>query len=166
MRRLIWPVLFLLLIVIQGSLSVFYNGWLAADLSLLAIYSYALLRGEHYGALTGVGVGLLQDAMTVGIFGFHILTRGAVGYIVGLTKDKVFKDNAKYHIMFIGLCSLIIRCCYLVLELIRSGWQGGILPLFLYDTVGYCLGNMLIVVPMVYIIKNIYLWIKKEDISY
>ena len=166
MRRLIWPVLFLLLIVIQGSLSVFYNGWLAADLSLLAIYSYALLRGEQYGTIIGACVGLLQDAMTVGIFGFHIFTRGAIGYIVGLTKDKVFKDNAQYHIMFIGLCSLMIRVCYLFLELIRSSWHIEILPVFLYDTVGYCLGNMLLVVPMVCFIKKIYLWIKKEDISY
>lgn len=166
MRRLIWPVLFLLLILLQGSLSVFYTGWIAVDLSLLAIYSYALLRGEKYGALTGFGVGLLQDAMTVGIFGFHILTRSAVGYFVGLTKEKVFKDNSKYHIVFIGLCSLMIRFCYWWLELIRTDWHWQIFPGFLWDTVGYCLGNMLFVVPVVYIVKRIYLWIKAEDISY
>lgn len=166
MRRLIWPVLFLLLILIQGSFSVFYTGWLAVDLSLLAIYSYALLRGEKYGVLTGAGVGLVQDAMTVGIFGFHIFTRSVVGYLVGLTKEKIFKENSIYHIILIGACSLLIRFCYWWLELIRTDWHWSILPGFLWDTLGYCLGNMLCVVPMVYITKKIYEWIKKEDISY
>lgn len=166
MRRLIWPVLFLLLILIQGSFSVFYTGWLAVDLSLLAIYSYALLRGEKYGVLTGAGVGLVQDAMTVGIFGFHIFTRSVVGYLVGLTKEKIFKENSSYHIILIGACSLLIRFCYWWLELIRTDWHWSIFPGFLWDTLGYCLGNMLCVVPMVYITKKIYEWIKKEDISY
>lgn len=166
MRRLIWPVLFLLLILIQGSFSVFYTGWLAVDLSLLAIYSYALLRGEKYGVLTGAGVGLVQDAMTVGIFGFHIFTRSVVGYLVGLTKEKIFKENSSYHIILIGACSLLIRFCYWWLELIRTDWHWSILPGFLWDTLGYCLGNMLCVVPMVCITKKIYEWIKKEDISY
>ena len=57
MRRLIWPVLFLFLLLLQGSLSVFYTGWLAVDLPLLAVYSYALLRGDIFGAFTGVCVG-------------------------------------------------------------------------------------------------------------
>lgn len=166
MRRLIWPVLFLFLLLLQGSLSVFYTGWLAVDLPLLAIYSYALLRGENFGAFTGVCVGLLQDAMTVGFFGFHILSRGAVGYLVGLTKEKIFKEGTSYHMILIGLCSLLIRFCYLWLELIRADWHWDILPAFLWDTVGYCLGNMLLVVPMYHVVKKIYEWIKKEDISY
>lgn len=93
MRRLIWPVLFLFLMLLQGSMSVYYTGWLSCDLLLLAVYAYALLRGEKAGAVVGGITGLLQDAMTVGIFGFHILSRICVGYIVGLTKEKVFKDN-------------------------------------------------------------------------
>lgn len=46
MRRLIWPVLFLFLMLLQGSMSVYYTGWLSCDLLLLAVYAYALLRGE------------------------------------------------------------------------------------------------------------------------
>lgn len=166
MRRLIWPVLFLFLLLVQGAFSVFYTGWLAVDLPLLAVYSYALMRGEMFGALTGAGIGLLQDAMTVGFFGFHILTRSAVGYLVGSTKEKIFKDSSSYHIIFIGMCSLLIRFCYWWLELIRADWHWDILPAFLWDTVGYCLGNMLLVVPVVHIVKKIYEWIRKEDISY
>ena len=53
MRRLIWPVLFLFLMLLQGSMSVYYTGWLSCDLLLLAVYAYALLRGEKAGAVVG-----------------------------------------------------------------------------------------------------------------
>ena len=89
MRRLIWPVLFLFLMLLQGSMSVYYTGWLSCDLLLLAVYAYAMLRGEKAGAVAGGIIGLPQDAMTVGVFGFHIFSRICVGYIVGLTKEKV-----------------------------------------------------------------------------
>ena len=46
MRRLIWPVLFLLIMMLQGAASAFYTGWLSFDLPLLALYAFAMLRGE------------------------------------------------------------------------------------------------------------------------
>ena len=76
MRRLIWPVLFLLLMMLQGAASAFYTGWLSFDLPLLALYAFAMLRGEQWGALAGLAVGFVQDAMTVGVFGFHMLYTG------------------------------------------------------------------------------------------
>lgn len=105
MRRLIWPVLFLFLLVVQGSSSVFYAGWLSFDLPLLAVYCYALLNGEAFGAAAGLGVGFLQDAVTTGIFGFHMLTRTIMGYGVGATKEKIFKDNykVKLYLLFVAL---------------------------------------------------------------
>ena len=112
MRRLIWPVLFLFLMLLQGSMSVYYTGWLSCDLLLLAVYAYAMLRGEKAGAVVGGITGLLQDAMTVGIFGFHILSRICVGYIVGLTKEKVFKDNYLYHMSAIATITFILRFVY------------------------------------------------------
>lgn len=41
MRRLIWPVLFLFLMLLQGSMSVYYTGWLSCDLLL---WRYMLMR--------------------------------------------------------------------------------------------------------------------------
>ncbi len=166
MRRLIWPVLFLFLLTLQGAASVFYTGWLKADLPLLAIYCYALLHGETLGALAGFGCGLLQDALTTGIFGFHLLTRCGVGYLVGLMKEKVFKENMTYHVFAIGICCLFVRLLLLVIELIRSGGQWRLLPNFLWATAGYCVGNMLLIVPMLYLVKKVYDWIVAEDISY
>ena len=166
MRRLIWPVLFLLLMLVQGAASAFYTGWLSFDLPLLALYAFAMLRGEHQGALVGLSVGFLQDAMTVGVFGFHMLSRSALGFLVGLMKEKVVKDNATFHVLVIALCSAALRFAFWWLELIRSGGRWSIFFSYLWDSVGFIVGNMLLVVPVVLLVKRVYQWIKEEEISY
>ena len=97
MRRLIWPVLFLFLMLLQGSVSVYMTGWLSCDLLLLAIYAFAMQRGPEAGATAGGLMGFFQDALSVSTFGYYMLTRTVFGYLVGMTKEKVFKDNFLYH---------------------------------------------------------------------
>ena len=167
MRRLIWPVLFLFLLMLQGAVTVFYTGWIAFDLPLLALYGYCMLRQEDgFGTLVGVSIGLLQDALTPEIFGFHILTRGFMAYLIGITREKVFKDNPTYHMFAIGVFSLLLRFLLWWIELIRSGGLWSMFPHFAWDTIGYCIGNILLVVPMVQLVKKIYGWVREEDISY
>ena len=57
----------------------------------------------------GLGVGFVQDALTVGVFGYHMLSRSALGFLVGLMKEKVVRDNATFHMAVIALCSLALR---------------------------------------------------------
>lgn len=166
MRRLIWPVLFLFLILVQGASSVFFTGWLAFDLPLLFLYNFALIRGQDKGALAGALIGFVQDAMTVGIFGFHILTRGLFGFVVGFMKEKIVKDQLFFHIALIGVTCVLIRLCYLVLELVRANGRLDIIGLFAWNSLGYIIGNMLFVIPMMYVVNYIYAWIKAEDVSY
>ena len=166
MRRLIWPVLFLLLILLQGAASVFFTGWLSCDLPLLFLYSFALLRGHEKGGIAGAAIGFVQDALTVGVFGFHMLTRSIFGFAVGLMNKKVFKEQLQLHIMIIGLCSMIIRFSYWWIELIRADGRWEILPLYIWVSIGYCLGNMLLIAPMVKLVILVYEWIKEEDVSY
>ena len=130
MRRLVWPVLFLFLMLLQGSMSVYYTGWLPV---ICCFWRYMLMRycaAKKAGAVVGGITGLLQDAMTVGVFGFHILSRICVGYIVGLTKEKVFKDNYLYHMSAIATINLY-SCV-----LFTGGWNfcavGGRWSIFLH----------------------------------
>ncbi len=166
MRKLIWPVLFLLLLLLRGAGSSFYTGWFSFDLTLVLLYAYALIRGSAYGAAAGAGTGFLQDAMTVGIFGFHMLTRTAAGYIIGMTKEKVVKDKYSYHIAAVGLCSLLLRILLGAVELIRTGGSFDFLVPFAWNSLGYCAGNMLLTVPVLLAARIIDEWIREEDISY
>ncbi len=166
MRRLIWPVLFVLLMLLQGVITVFWTGWISFDLLLVALYAYSMLRGEVAGAIMGLGVGFFQDALTVNVFGFHMLSRTLIGLVVGLTKEKVFKENITYHLCIIVLISFILRMVFLLVELIRSGGHWNIISTFLWETLGYIVGNTLLVIPIMILVKQIYYWIRKEDISY
>lgn len=166
MRRLIWPVLFVLLMLLQGVITVFWTGWISFDLLLVALYAYSMLRGEVAGAIMGLGVGFFQDALTVNVFGFHMLSRTLIGWVVGLTKEKVFKENITYHLCSIALISFILRIVFLLVELIRSGGHWNIIGTFLWETLGYIVGNTLLVIPIMILVKQIYYWIRKEDISY
>ncbi len=166
MRRLIWPVLFVLLMLLQGVITVFWTGWISFDLLLVALYAYSMLRGEVAGAIMGLGVGFFQDALTVNVFGFHMLSRTLIGWVVGLTKEKVFKENITYHLCSIALISFILRIVFLLVELIRSGGHWNIIGTFLWETLGYIVGNTLLVIPVMLLVKQIYYWIRKEDISY
>lgn len=166
MRRLIWPVLFLLLMLLQGAASAFYTGWLSFDLPLLALYAFAMLLGEKQGAAAGLGIGFLQDAMTVSVFGYHMLSRMALGYAVGLMKEKVVKDSAYFHILAISVCSTVLRFFYWWLELLRSGGRWSIFFDYCLNSLGFIVGNALLVVPVVVLVKRVYQWIKEEDISY
>ena len=51
MRKLIWPVLFLLCLSLQMSLS--QNQWFKFDLPLLLIYCLAMLKGAFAGGIAG-----------------------------------------------------------------------------------------------------------------
>ena len=52
MRKLIWPVLFLLCLSLQMSLP--QNQWFKFDLPLLLIYCLAMLKGAFAGGIAGV----------------------------------------------------------------------------------------------------------------
>ena len=74
MRRLIWPVLFLFLVMLQGALTVFCTSWVAFDLPLLALYGYSMLRKEGSGTLAGLGIGLwlsYYDSWLDGLLDWH-----------------------------------------------------------------------------------------------
>lgn len=164
-RKLFWPVLFLFFFILQGVISVFYTGWLACDLLFLAIYSYALRRGPMKGALSGIGGGLLQDAMNPAVFGFHMLSRAIFGYCIGLTKEKIVKENMFYHITVISLSTICLRFVYWWIELLRAGsWNG--LAVYCWDSVGYVVGNAVLVIPIMATVRYIDYLVRKDEVPY
>ena len=109
-------------------------------------------------------VGLLQDLLTGGIFGFHILTRTAIGYYVGYTKEKVFKDSMFYNIVAIVTITIALRGCYFILQVIMAkGFSVLLLELALQDTFAYCLGNIIFVIPLYLLTERLQKWIELDD---
>lgn len=165
MRRLIWPVLFLFLFILQGACGVFYKGWISLDLPLLGVYAHGILRGPKFGAMSGFWLGFLEDAMSIGVFGYHILTRTVFGYGIGHLKGKIFKENIIYHLPTIGVISLFLKAIYFIIAMAigtprSSFWS------YAMESLGFACGNMLFVIPVIYMVTFLYEWIKAEDIGY
>ena len=166
MRKLIWPVLFLFLLVLQGALTVFYTGWLSFDLPLVFLYTYTLIYGKYWGALAGLGIGFFQDALTMSIFGFHMLTRTLFAYGMGKVYKNIYKDKNSYHMGCVALGTLAIQGGYCLLELLLSGGQWRALPFLLWQSLGMALGNGLLVLVFLKPTQLLQQWVEAKKINY
>ena len=105
-----------------------------------------------------------MDLLTGGYFWFHILTRTAIGYYVGYTKEKVFKDSMFYNIVAIVTITVALRGCYFILQVIMAkGFSVLLLELALQDTFAYCLGNIIFVIPLYLLTERLQKWIELDD---
>ncbi len=165
MRNFIWVALFLCLLLLQGSLWLVMPNWLAFDFLLPAIYFFALLYGETAGFLVGLVMGFFQDCLTPGFFGFHMLTRCAIGYGIGVVQEKVFKDEHSAHLTIIAVLSFGIKLFAGILVMFSS-MSLRFWPSFLFDAVIYTIVNVLIAAPMFWLVKFLKSWTGKEEELY
>lgn len=63
------------------------------DLLLVLTVMTGLLHGTRYGTAVGFIGGLLQDLLIGRFLGMNALVKMVTGYLVGLTEEKVFKEN-------------------------------------------------------------------------
>lgn len=95
MRKLIWPVLFLLCLSLQMSLP--QNQWFKFDLPLLLIYCLAMLKGAFAGGIAGFFVGLLQDLLTGGYFWFSYFDKDCDRVLCWLYKRKMYLKTVCFN---------------------------------------------------------------------
>jgi len=162
MRRLIWFGVFLVLLLIQGGIwLVLPDDW-SFDVLIPGLYFFALLNGEAAAFLAGLGVGLLQDSLTPGFFGFHMLTRCAIGYLCGSVGERVYSDKYSDHVSLVGLISIGVKL-FAGLVMVVSRMDICFLPGFFMDTVIYAIINMLLTVPICCIVKYANKWANPEE---
>lgn len=104
MRELtLWGGTVLTLLALQATVVPMLNVYGAkADLLLLLVVSASLLGGRNYGVAMGFFCGLLQDLAAGGFFGLNLISKLVVGYGLGMTEGKVFKDNRLLPILAAG----------------------------------------------------------------
>ena len=146
MRKLLFFVVYLIFFGIQ--ITVPQPAWLKFDLVLLFVYAMAMLYGPQTGALTGAAAGLMYDFLSGAVFGFHTITRCMVGFVAGFIKGQVFKEHFAYHIVAALVITAGIRMLFFFVALFLTPaadltFVGG----YLQQSLAYCLGNILFVVP-------------------
>ena len=166
MRMWSWIAAAFVVLVLQTTSLGFFGGNLFFDLPLLFIYSIGLFYGARAGLLCGLAFGLLQDMSSAEVFGFCLLTRGLIGYGIGSIKEMIFKNNYGYHVLIVGGLSLLLRSLYAIPVLWLSGFGTTALAGYLQDSLLYCLGNMLLTLPVMRILLALYRWVAEEDLTY
>lgn len=86
------------------------------DLVLILVVCYALLKGATEGAIVGFFCGLLADVFTGSLLGVNALSKMLIGYLVGLTEEKVFKENPWVAVVALAITTifdnLLLFLCY------------------------------------------------------
>ena len=123
----------------------------------------AWLYGPQTGALTGAAAGLMYDFLSGAVFGFHTITRCMVGFVAGFIKGQVFKEHFAYHIVAALVITAGIRMLFFFVALFLTlaadlTFVGG----YLRQSLAYCLGNILFVVPVYKLCYFISHWHKDE----
>lgn len=114
---------------------------IAPNVVLVVVVVYGLLFGWEMGIAAGVLGGLLLDLTTSQLIGSHVLALAAVGLMVGLVEEGVFKDNLLLPLIGGFLGSLVgqivlVGCIWLFRRSFPLGdLRAALLPTALYDVI-------------------------------
>ena len=106
---LAWLLFTLFLFTLENHWFLFFNTTQSPDLLLLFLLLYALDQGERRGAWYGLGIGALLDIVTFSYFGWHMVTRAALGYLVGRNRMNMFADRLPTYLILTGLVTLLLQ---------------------------------------------------------
>lgn len=161
MKRLLFFIVYLVLFGIQVAVN--QPAWLKFDLPLLYVYAMAMLYGAQTGAAVGAASGQLYDFLSGAVFGFHTVTRCAVGFVTGFIKGQVFKEHFAYHIIAALVITAGIRMLFFFVALFLTPAADMTFAVgYLQQSLAYCLGNIIFVVPVYKLCYFISHWHKDE----
>jgi rod shape-determining protein MreD len=63
------------------------------DLFLILVILVAMREGSAAGTLWGLAAGAVQDSLSGGMVGFHLLSKPVTGLAIGLLRDKLDFEN-------------------------------------------------------------------------
>jgi rod shape-determining protein MreD len=106
---------------ISPSLLVVFNTF-----SWVVLY-FGLTRGEVFGAVMGTACGLLQDSLSLGVFGVGGLTKTLLGFGAGYISRKinVLPPSRTFVFVLIMAAAELALWKFLVLFLFGEKWSSG-----------------------------------------
>ena len=106
------------LVILQTTLFRFIQIQGAApDLVLIFLVFAAHARGPWEGQIFGFASGFLEDLLSLAPFGFNCLVRTVTGYLMGLTRGKIFFDPLVIPVIMITAITLFRQVLMLLISL-------------------------------------------------
>jgi len=106
----------LLLLLLLMGLAIFFQVTLLnffpvfgvkPDLVLIIVVFNAFLKGSREGALVGFLGGIFVDLATGSYIGMNALALMIVGYLVGFTESKIYKDSSIIVIFMVWMAAFL-----------------------------------------------------------
>ncbi|MCF6463691.1 rod shape-determining protein MreD [Clostridium sp. Cult1] len=95
--------------ILQSTILQYFNIFnVVPNTGLVIIVVIALLKGKRAGSIVGLIAGLLQDIIFSPVIGINGFLYFFIGYLVGMTENKLSKDN----ILIPFIMTLISTICY------------------------------------------------------
>lgn len=80
-----------------------WDTWVSPDFLFIALTFYAMRAGPGAGAVAGLLIGLVNDALTPAHFGAGALAHTTVGYLAAWARALFFADNLLVHAGFVAV---------------------------------------------------------------
>ena len=152
---LVVPLLFTLAIL-QSTLVSHFRLWgVFADLPLLVVVSWSLLRGPREGLTWGFIAGVALDLFSGAPFGAATLGLMAAGFLSGLGQSTVFRSQFFLPLLVMLLATIVYDMLFLLVVLISGdsvSWLDSLFHLVLPSAV-----LNVILMPVVFVITR---WLK------
>lgn len=110
------------------------------DLILLVVVFLGLFKGPTAGAIVGFSAGLIYDLTSSSLFGMNALSLTLVGFLVGLTRTRVYGENIVVQVALVFTATLVSNILFFLLSAIFElsspvghGLGRIILPAVLYN---------------------------------
>jgi rod shape-determining protein MreD len=144
--------LLLVVAVVQATVVPHLALWgVFADLPVLMVASWGLLRGPREGVLWGFIAGGAVDLLSGAPFGAAILPLMAIGLLAGLGKGGVFAARITFPVVVVFLATVVYNLFFLLIVWISGRpviWLDSIVRLVLPSAVLNAALAPLIFVPM------------------
>ncbi|MGB7295102.1 MAG: rod shape-determining protein MreD [Candidatus Aminicenantales bacterium] len=92
-----------------------------------AVLYFGLTRQEIFGAVMGTACGLLQDSLSLGVFGVSGLTKTLLGFVTGYVSRKinVLSPGRTFVFVLVMAAAELALWKFLVLFLFGEKWSAG-----------------------------------------
>ena len=106
---------YLLLLILQGALTVLLAPWPTPDLFLLAMLTTLWRLPAWQLVVLGYGVGLLQDVMGHGALGFHALGLAGAALVASLARSLISHGGLLERLLIVGFAQIAKWLVFLIL---------------------------------------------------
>lgn len=120
LRRIVFGLIVFVLLALQSANTLVVFG-VNPDIMLIVVLLYSVRVGEFKGEIFGFVVGLLQDAMSGGIFGLNAFVYTFLGWFTNFYKKYILVSEWVAFVIYVVVATLIKYIFYSIFYLIFKG---------------------------------------------